>query len=361
MVGETHLIDLMYESGKVDLVALFGPEHGLRGTTDDGVAISDGRDPKTGLPVFSLYGQNRRPTPESLKNVDALVFDIQDVGARFYTFISTMGLSMQSAAAAQIPFFVLDRPNPLNGDLVSGFVLDPDFSSFVGQYPIPVAHGLTVGELARMIKGESWLSGLETLDLRVVKMEGWQREMQWPDTGLEWIATSPNIPDFETSLVYPGMCFFEGTAMSEGRGTLQPFKQVGAPWANGEEIAADLNSRGIPGVDFHPIIFTPQSISGMSSNPKLKGRELQGIRMIVTDRTIFEPVAAGIHVLQAFYSRTEGINERNFFKPDWLGKLSGSQRLYQMLVSGASPEQIVSAWKSEVDDFRDLRSGYLLY
>ena len=228
LVGDEHLINLVHAAPNVRVGAIFGPEHGLRGKAEDGEAVSDGKDLLTGAPVYSLYGATRKPTSTMLAGLDVLIFDIQDVGARFYTFISTMGLSMQAAAEAGIPFIVLDRPNPLSGAYVSGFVLESEQESFVGQYAIPIAHGLTVGELAMMIQGEGLMPSLESLALEVVSMEGWDRSMQWPDTGRPWVATSPNIPRFDNALVYPGTCFFEATSASEGRGTLTPFLQVGS-------------------------------------------------------------------------------------------------------------------------------------
>src|SRR5262245_2201020 len=200
LVRGEHLADLLHKAPNVKLTAIFAPEHGFRGTAEAGAKVRDNVDAKTGVPVFSLYGASRKPTPQMLRNVDVLVFDIQDVGARFYTYIATMGLAMQAAAAARIPFLVLDRPNPLGGDYVSGFVLEPALRSFVGQYPIPIVHGLTVGELARMIQGEKWLEGLDTLELSLVQMRGWRRSMRWPQTGRTWVATSPNIPTFEAAL-----------------------------------------------------------------------------------------------------------------------------------------------------------------
>lgn len=361
-VGAHHLIDLVHQSPNVDLVALFGPEHGLRGTADAGEKISHGRDQKTGVPTYSLYGDIRKPTPDMLRGVDMLVFDVQDVGARFYTYISTMGLSMQAAADAGIPFVVLDRPNPLGGTLVAGWILDPAFTSFVGQYPIPVVHGLTVGELARVIQGERLLEGLETLELEVIPVEGWKREMHWPDTGLPWISPSPNIPDFDAALVFPGTCFFEATSASEGRGTREPFKIVGAPWANGEALARTLNAYELDGVTFEPVTFTPESIEGMASNPKLEGLTLQGVRLTVSDPAAFEPVKTGIYVLHAFYQQAEKAGVRDFInRPDFLHKLSGTTKLYDMLTASADPEAIAETWRRDVDAFRHQREPYLLY
>ncbi len=359
-VGEAHLIDLVHEAPNVELTALFGPEHGLRGGAEDGVEVADGRDDRTGVPVYSLYGRTRKPTPEMLRDVDVLVFDIQDVGARFYTFISTMGLAMQAAAEAGLPFVVLDRPNPLGGDYVAGFGLEPAHTSFVGQYPIPIAHGLTVGELARMIQGESLLPGLDALQLDVVAMEGWQRAMLWPETGLPWINTSPNIPGFETALVYPGACFFEATAASEGRGTETPFTLLGAPWADGQALADTLNARGLPGVRFEAAAFSPRPIEGMDTNPKLEGQALEGIRYTVTDAPAFRPVEAGIHVFHAFYQQAPDV-DGFLTRQAWLTKLSGTTRFGAMLAQGAQPEAVIAAWQEEVAAFRARRGAYLMY
>jgi uncharacterized protein YbbC (DUF1343 family) len=229
-VHDEHLADLLARSPGTKLAVIFAPEHGFRGAAEAGATVKDGVDARTGVPVRSLYGALKKPTPAMLRNVDILVFDIQDVGARFYTYISTMGLAMQAAAAARLPFLVLDRPNPLGGEYVSGFALEPSLASFVGRYPIPIVHGLTVGELARMIAGESWLDGLGGLALDVVAVEGWQRSMRWPQTGRAWVATSPNIPTFDSALAYPGIGVVGELAVNEGRGTPTPFCLFGAPW-----------------------------------------------------------------------------------------------------------------------------------
>lgn len=357
-VDTVHVIDLIDAAPNVEVTALFGPEHGLRGTADAGEKVADGRDDRTGAPVYSLYGNTRKPTPEMLRDVDVLVFDIQDVGARFYTYISTMGLAMQAAAENDIPFVVLDRPNPLGGAYVAGFVLEAEQTSFVGQYPIPIAHGLSVGELARMIQGEAMLPGLENLHLDVVEMANWERFMLWPGTGLPWISTSPNIPDFETALVYAGTCLFEAVAASEGRGTRTPFTLLGAPWANGQALADTLNARALPGVQFEAASFTPRSIEGMSASPRFKDEALQGIRLTVTDADAYRSVETGIHVLHAFYQQASGDFVSN---PEWLAKLSGTSRLGTLLTQGASPEDMIAAWQNEVADFEERREAYLLY
>lgn len=359
-VGEEHLTNLIDRAEHVELVAIFGPEHGLRGTEEDGVEIVDGSDDQTGVPVYSLYGDTRKPTARMLRGIDILVFDIQDVGARFYTFISTMGLAMQAAAENDIPFLVLDRPNPIGGQYVSGYVLEPEHASFVGQYPIPIAHGMTTGELARMIVGEAMLPGLASLELDVIAMEGWERGMLWPDTGLPWVDTSPNIVGFETTLVYPGACFFEATAASEGRGTLTPFLLLGAPWVDDLVLAGILNGHGLPGVHFEAERFTPRPIAGKESRPKLQGQVLGGIRIVVTDPRTFEPVETGIHVLHAFYHMAPQASAF-LARPEWLARLAGTTRLAALLQGGAPPSEITQGWRSEVAAFHARRTPYLLY
>ncbi len=358
-VGDRHLADLMNESSAVELTALFGPEHGIRGDAPAGARIDDDVDERTGVPVHSLYGEIRKPTPAMLEGVEVLIFDIQDVGARFYTYISTMGYGMQAAAEAGIPFVVLDRPNPLGGERVEGFLLEPGYESFVGLYPIPVVHGMTVGELALMIRGEGMLDGIEELDLSVVQAEGWERGMLWPDTGWEWNPPSPNIPDFETALIYPGACFFEGTTASEGRGTREPFMVVGAPWIDPEELADDLNGRNLPGLAFEPVTFTPVPIEGMAMRPKFRDTEIQGVRHRILDPRKVRPVEAGVHLLDAFLARAPGKDD--FFREARIERLAGTGRLHRSLLDGTSPAEIVESWSDEVEAFKEIRRNYLLY
>lgn len=359
LAGDTHVADVLFDAPNVELVALFGPEHGLRGDADAGEKVDDGRDDRTGVPIYSLYGQTNKPSAEMLEGMDVLIFDIQDIGSRFYTYISTMGLAMEAAAEQGIAFMVLDRPNPIGGELVEGFIREDEFTSFVGQFPIPITHGLTVGELARMIQGERMMSGLDALDLTVVEMEGWERDQLWPALERTWIKPSPNIPDFETAFLYAGACFFEGTTASEGRGTQTPFRLLGAPWADGEALASTLNERNLPGVRFEAASFTPQSIAGMSSNPKLQDTPLQGIRYVLTDISAFRPVATGVHVLHAFYQQAP--DKDTFFRERWLNMLTGNRKTVEQLKAGAQPEAIVAAWQEEVNAFRSARTPYLLY
>ncbi len=360
-VDTLHLGDVVQQTAGVTLGAFYSPEHGIRGDADAGEEVADGIDQKTGVPVYSIYGKTRKPTQESLEGIDALVYDIQDIGSRFYTYISTLGYAMQAAAEAGIPFFVLDRPNPLNGEYVSGFVRQDGYSSFVGLYPIPVVHGLTVGELALLIKGERMLDGLENLDLRVIEMNGWDRGTRWTALNRAWRPTSPNIPDFETALIYPGTCYFEAVEASEGRGTYSPFKQVGASWADGEALAATLNAHQLPGVRFSSTSFTPRSIEGMSSNPPFKDELQQGIQVEITDIDAFQPVEAGLYIVHAFYEQAPADKKGEFIKERWMGLLAGTDAMQKLLEAGNGPDEIVAAWQDEVEAFKQLRNAYLLY
>ncbi len=361
-VGDMHLADLLSKAPDVRLAAIFAPEHGFRGSAEAGAELSDSIDAKTGVPIYSLYGAAKAPTAAMLRNIDVLVFDIQDVGARFYTYISTMGLAMRAAAAAKIPFLVLDRPNPLGGEYVAGFVLEPQLRSFVGQYPIPIVHGMTVGELAQMIKGEGWLEGLKDLDLRVVKMQGWQRSMRWPQTRRTWVATSPNIPNFASALVYPGMGIVGETEVSEGRGTPSPFCVFAAPWLDAAQTMARLNALGLPGVAFVPATFTPHAIAGVASRPRFENRALVGTRLLITDVAQVAPVEIGIHVLTLLVAeaRQRGV-AKLFGDVPMFNAIAGTKRLYRMLAAGSSGAEIIAAWQGEVAQFKVQRARYLLY
>jgi uncharacterized protein YbbC (DUF1343 family) len=362
LVGGEHLADLIAAMPSVKLAAILAPEHGFRGQIEAGAKVGDAVDARTGVPVFSLYGATRKPTPAMLRGVDVLVFDIQDVGTRFYTYTSTMGLAMQAAAAARIPFVVLDRPNPLGGEYVSGFVLEPAHASFVGQYPIPIVHGMTVGELARAIKGERWLDGLGGLDLKVVEMQGWRRSMRWRELQQPWVPTSPNIPTFESALVYPGMGLVGEIKVNEGRGTPTPFSLFGAPWIDAQALVERLNVSALPGVRFAPADYTPRSIPGVAAQPRFQGRRLRGVSIAITDAARFEPLETGIHVLAALFAeaRMKGIAEP-VANPAMFRALAGTKRLHAMLADGRTGTEIVAAWQAEVARFRAQRAGYLLY
>lgn len=363
LVHGEHIADVLHKAQNVELAAIFAPEHGFRGAVEAGAAVRDGVDTKTGVPVFSLYGRSKKPTKRMLRNLDVFVFDIQDIGVRFYTYISTMGLAMQAAAEAKIPFIVLDRPNPLGGEYVSGFVLKPRYRSFVGQYPIPIVHGLTVGELARMIKEQKWLKGLESLKLSVVKMQGWERSMRWPKTKRTWVATSPNIPTFESALAYPGIGIVGETQLvNEGRGTPTPFTVFGAPWLNSQRVAKRLNAIGLPGVTFKVTKYKPVSIPRVAANPRFVGRPIKGVRVVVTDVKRFQPLETGIHVLSLLIAEARVLRVRSMFANlAMFHRIAGTERLHRMLVNGAPGNAIIAAWRSEVSSFRATRTPYLLY
>lgn len=357
-----HLIDLLDAARDVELTALFAPEHDIRGDAPAGELFDDRVDSATGVPIFSLYGDTRRPTADMLADVDVLVYDLQDVGARFYTYISTMGLSMQSAADAGIPFVVLDRPNPVGGESSGGFVLEGDQLSFIGQFPIPASYGLTAGELATAIKGERWLSGLDDLELEVVTMNGWQRRMRWPTTELDWLPPSPGLPTFESSLAYPGTVLFEATSISYGGGTHETFAMFGADWADGTALAAELNSRGLPGVSFEAVTFTPGPIPGRTANPRLNGEELSGVRYVFTDIESFDPVRSGLHVLEAFHSSALVAEVDDFIdRPVTFDLLAGTTELRNLLAAGSSADEIVTAWMPETAAFDEMKQRYHLY
>lgn len=362
LVGGLHLADILAADGTVKLAALFGPEHGVRGDAEAGAKVRDGRDPKTGVPVFSLYGATRKPTRDMLRGLDVLVFDIQDVGVRSYTYISTMGLAMQAAAEANLPFLVLDRPNPLGGDYVSGFVLEPAFKSFVGQYPIPIVHGMTVAELAVMIRAEGWLPGLDRLDLAVSKYENTARHMRWPAIGAKWVPTSPNVPTFDAALVYPGIGLVGETLVNEGRGTPTPFSLAGAPWLDAKRAVDKLSSARLPGVRFSAETYTPRPIPNVAADPRFKNTAIPGVRITATDVAAFQPLETGIHVLAELHAQASAKRVPLF--PEALRMfhlISGTRRLHRMITSGEPATAIIASWRDEVATFRAQRQKYLLY
>ncbi|MGD8867547.1 MAG: DUF1343 domain-containing protein [Gemmatimonadales bacterium] len=344
-----HTIDLLL-SNEVQVVALFGPEHGIRGDVDEGVRVASGVDARTGLPVHSLYGPTLRPSAEMLEGIDVLVFDIQDIGARYYTYVSTMALSMQAAAEKGIPFIVLDRPNPIGGELVQGNVLDPAFATFVGLYPTPMRHGMTVGELARLFNDHFRIGS----DLHVVPVAGWTRDLWYDQTGLPWVPTSPNMPDLESATHYPGTCLFEGTNLSVGRGTAEAFQIIGAPWLDGDTLAARLNGYGLPGVRFEAITFTPDD----PSDEKFAGEQLNGVRFVTTDRSVYDPTHAAVAAL---------IETRKLAGDNWVwhvrhfDRLAGTALLRPAIDAGLTLEEATAGWDDQIAAFRQLRSKYLLY
>jgi uncharacterized protein YbbC (DUF1343 family) len=343
------MIDALDEAPDVELVALFGPEHGIRGVAEAGVRIESAVDEQTGVPIHSLYGGTLRPTPEMLESVDVLVFDMQDVGARYYTYVSTMAYAMEAAGDFGIPFIVLDRPNPLGGDAVQGNVLDPEYATFVGLYPVPMRHGMTVGELARMYVGEF---GIE-VDLHVVPMDGWQRDMTFSDTGLPWVAPSPNMPTFESALAYPGTCLFEGTSLSVGRGTDRAFQWVGAPWLDGPALAESLNAYGLEGVRFEAETFTPTN----AGDGKFDGQEVQGVRLVHQD-TNYDASKAAVAMLLEAYAMS---GDNWAWLQSHFDRLAGTDLLRLGIEAGLGFAALTAAWDEGVVEFEQLRGPYLMY
>ncbi len=351
-----HLVDALYENKDVEVVALFGPEHGIRAETTG--AVENFVDPITGIPIYSLYGKTYKPTPAMMKNIDILIFDIQDVGARFYTFISTLGFAMEAASEKGIPIIVLDRPNPIRGVYVDGPVALDSMESFVAYAPIPTAYGMTIGELAQMYNQEGWLHNGQKCNLIIAKMEGWSRVLWYDQTGLKWIKPSPNMSYLSTAIVYPGTCIFEGTNVSEGRGTDRPFEFIGAPWLNAVEAANDLNNFNLDGVKFEVIQTTPVTTPNNAVPPKYFNEKCNDIYIKVTNRNIFKPVEAGLYLLWE-------IKKNHPDKFEWKGKsfdrLCGTPEVRLMLNAGKTPEEIISSWQKDLNNFKKIRSKYLLY
>ena len=336
-------IDVLREAPNVKLVALFAPEHGIRGLLDD--KLPDSKDERTGLPIYSLYGETRRPKPEQLRELDALVFDIQDVGVRFYTYISTLGHVMEEAARARLPVFVLDRPNPIRGNETEGPVADADKLSFTSYHQIPVRHGMTTGEIARFFNAERKIG----CDLRVVEMERWRRGMWFDGTGQTWINPSPNMRSLTQATLYPGVGLLETSNVSVGRGTDTPFELVGAPWIDGQRLASYLNERRIAGVRFVPVRFTPRA-------SVFQGEECGGINLVVTDRAQLRPVYAGLEIAAAL---------RRLHPTEWqvekYGRLLANADTLERLKRGESPEQIALSWQPGLEEFRRARMRALIY
>ncbi|TAL24662.1 MAG: DUF1343 domain-containing protein [Nitrospirae bacterium] len=352
-----HASTLFLRSKKFKLAALFGPQHGIRGETQDNMIEWDGfKDPLTGLPVYSLYGHTRKPEPEMLKDIDALVIDIQDASARYYTFIWTMDLCMHACLENNKSVVILDRPNPINGVSSEGPVLDMSFSSFVGQRPLPVRHGMTVAEIANYLRNEFYPS----LDLHIIKMHGWKRKMWFDETGLPWVLPSPNMPTLDTAIVYPGMCLLEGTNLSEGRGTTRPFEIFGAPFIEPDMLVGKLKEFKLSGVVLRPMYFQP-------TFQKHAGKLCGGAQIHVIDRDKFKPFKTGVAVLKAVHDLypelfrwKEPPYEYETIKMP-IDILAGTDRLRKDIENGKSLNQMEGWWKEESRVFEKIRKKYLLY
>jgi uncharacterized protein YbbC (DUF1343 family) len=340
----------------VSLAALFGPEHGIAADAQDLVEVGHSRDRETGLPVYSLYGETRVPTSAMLEGVDAMVYDVQDVGSRYYTFVYTMLHVMEACARDGKRVVVLDRPNPLGGDVVDGNVLDPGYLSFVGLHTLAVRHGMTTGELALMFAEERGLD----VDLHVIRMRGWHRPMHWEDTGLPWVLPSPNMPTVDTAFVYPGACLVEGTNLSEGRGTTRPFELVGAPWLDAHALARDLERERLPGAGFRAASFTP-------TFQKHAEKLCYGVQVHVTDRSRFPAFLA--YLLLIHHARRQDPERFAWRDPPYeyetvklpFDILCGTDRVRKAIEGGISPKRLAAGWAKEATAFRRRRKKHLLY
>jgi len=352
----THAAEAIRSMRGVRLRRLFAPEHGLTGAAQDHARIGAERDPRTGLPVLSLYGRRLEPEPQALDGLDTLVVDLQDVGARYYTFVWTMALAMRSATRAGLPVVVLDRPNPLGGERLEGNMPDPRFASFVGLYPLPTRHGMTIGELAGYLNDTHGLG----CDLTVVPMLGWRRAMLWEAAELPFVAPSPNMPTVDTARVYPGGCLIEGTNLSEGRGTTRPFEWVGAPFLDGPRLARALERRGLPGVRFRGIGFEP-------AFHKWKGRRCGGVQVHVTDANRFKPVATYLALLAE--ARKQAPRHFKWRKPPYeferrklpIDLLGGGPSMRQAVERGAPLRRLEASWRRDLARFARARRPFLLY
>ena len=341
-------IDLVAKHKDLKLVALLAAEHGIRGDAMAGEKISDSTDPKTGVPIYSLYGaEDRGPTDAMLKDVDVILYDLQEVGGRTWTYVSSMALSMQAAKRKGIPFVVLDRPNPIGGEIVEGALLDTNFKSFVGMYPIPARHGMTVGELATMFNRKFGIGA----DLIVVKAENWKRS-QWQDeTGLPWVNPSPNLRSLAALTSYPGTVYFEGTTLTEGRGTDRPFEQIGAPWLNAPEVARIMNERRLPGIRFEAITMPVAPTAA-----KYKGLTIPGIRFVITDKRAYRPVRTSLLLIDEIHHR----HPADFAWTRTIDRLTGSDKV-RLAIDAGRLAPLLDEWDREAAAFVESRKPYLLY
>ena len=343
----TGAVDALLQKPEVQLVALFGPEHGFSGGAHDAMPVASSKDARTGLPIHSLYGDQLKPSPEMMKGIDLLVFDIQEVGVRFYTYMTTLLYAMQAAAEHDLPVVVCDRPNPIGGEVVEGPMLTPGFESFVGCGPLPVRHGLTIGELAKLFN-TTWGVGC---DLNVIPCTGWRRDMWFDETRLPWVPPSPGIPKLETAVVYPGTCFIEGTNLSEGRGTALPLEVIGAPWVDPWTLADSLNDLGLAGVRFRPAFFEPTA-------SKWVDQPCSGVQVHVLDRNTFRPVTMGMHLvatIRALYA------DHFAWQLPHFDQLAGTDRVREQINVGTPVPEIEAGWQQELAEFAGQRQKVLLY
>lgn len=352
-----HTADRLVEDPDLRVTAIFGPQHGFRSDLQDNmIETPHARDARREVPIYSLYSETREPTAEMLRDVDVLVVDLQDVGTRVYTYIYTMANCLRAAARHGVHVVVCDRPNPVGGEEVEGSLLQAAYTSFVGQFPIPLRHGMTIGELARLFNDEFGIGAA----VDVIQLDGWQRSMYFDETGLPWIIPSPNLPTLDSAIVYPGAVLFEGTKLSEGRGTTRPFELIGAPWIDGERLAEAMNARGLPGVHFRPVFFEP-------TFHKHAKQTCGGCQVHVIDRRAFRPVRTAVELMAEF--RREEPSRFAWREPPYeyehdkqpIDILSGSDRLRTTLDSGVGVEALVTSWRKDEEAFARTREKFLLY
>ena len=341
-------IDLIAQYEDLELVALLAPEHGIRGDVEAGVKVTDETDSKTGIPIHSLYlSEDHGPTPEMLADVDVLVYDLQEVGGRTWTYVSTMALAMQAAARKGIPFVVLDRPNPIGGEIVEGALLDLEFKSFVGMYPIPARHGMTVGELATLFNHKHGIG----VELIVARVENWRRSQWFDETGLPWVNPSPNLRSLAALTSYPGSVYFEGTNLSEGRGTDRPFEQIGAPWLKAGAVARVMNERRLPGIRFEPITMQVEKTAA-----RFPGETIPAIRFAVTDRNLYRPVRTSLLLIDEIRRQ----HPNDFAWSRTIDRLTGSDKV-RLAIEGGRLAARLEAWDQEAAAFKKSREPYLIY
>ena len=341
-------IDLIARHEDLKLVALLAPEHGIRGTVEAGVKVGDEKDPKTGVPIYSLYkAEGQRPSDEMLEGVDAILYDLQEVGGRTWTYVSSMALAMEVAAKKKIPFVVLDRPNPIGGEIVEGALLEPAFKSFVGMYPIPARHGMTVGELATLFNRTFGIGA----DLIVIRAANWRRSQWFDETGLPWINPSPNLRSLAALTSYPGTVYFEGTNLTEGRGTERPFEQIGAPWLKADAVVKVMNAMKLPGIRFETITLTVEPTAA-----KFPGQTIPGIRFVITDRHVYRPVRTTLILIDEIRRQ----QPKDFAWGKSIDRLTGSDQV-RLAIDGGRLPALLEEWDREAAQFARDRKPYLLY
>jgi uncharacterized protein YbbC (DUF1343 family) len=355
--GFRHAAEILGEDPRIELVALFGPQHGFRSDLQDNmIETPHARDERRRIPIYSLYSETREPTPEMLRDVDVLVVDLQDVGTRVYTYIYTMANCMRAAARHGVRVVVCDRPNPVGGLAIEGTILRPECVSFVGQFPIPLRHGMTIGELARLFNQEFSIGAA----LDVVPLDGWQRRMYFDETGLPWVIPSPNLPTLDSTIVYPGAVLFEGTMLSEGRGTTRPFELIGAPWIDGESLASAMNARGLPGVHFRATFFEP-------TFQKHAKQTCGGCQLHVTDRSAFQPVRTAVELIDGFKRQNPSAfawrqPPYEYEHDKWpIDILYGSDAVRTTIDGEGDISPLIASWKDEEEAFRKTREKFLMY